>query len=155
MRIMVVEDDKDIQAILSEYLKEYGNVEFANDGVEAVSKFNSGLDENNPFSLICLDVMMPKMDGQEALRLIRDSEKERKIEWVYGVKIIMLTGLADSMNKVKAYTKYADSYLVKPVSPTQLQTEVEVLGFNKISASDKLVDKNYTMQKCLDQHQIN
>jgi two-component system chemotaxis response regulator CheY len=71
MRVLVVEDDFISRKLLTTLLGHYGSCDVAVDGVEAVSAFKMALAEGAPYDLICLDIMMPNMDGQEALKEIR------------------------------------------------------------------------------------
>ena len=78
--ILIVEDDMDIQELLQEFLQEAGyKADIAGDGVEAVDRF-----ANNPYDLILLDIMLPKIDGFTVCELIRKQSQ---------VPIIMLTAL--------------------------------------------------------------
>ncbi len=76
MKCLIVEDDFISRRILRELLGMYFDCEIAVDGEEAVTAFRLAHDSKSPYDLICMDIMMPKMDGHEALRLIRQLEKE-------------------------------------------------------------------------------
>ncbi|MDC7287176.1 response regulator transcription factor [Blautia schinkii] len=103
MRILVVEDDLDIQELLKNYLEEAGYVtELASDGVEAVSYFTKG-----EYDLVLLDVMLPKIDGFGVLEIIRRESQ---------VPVIMLTALDDENYQIKGYDLEVDEYVTKPFS---------------------------------------
>ena len=89
MRVLVVEDDFTSRKILQKILGPYGEVDIAVNGLEAIQAFNQSLDGNNLYDLICMDIMMPEMDGQTALKKIRAIEKERGIQPAQEVKVIM------------------------------------------------------------------
>jgi len=76
-----------------------------------------------------MDIMMPNMDGQEALRKIRDIEKEKGIKGLKEAKVIMITSLDDPKTAIQAYYKGgATSYIVKPVEREKLLKELQVIG---------------------------
>ena len=117
MRSLVVEDDFTCRIILQRILINYGDVDIAANGVEAVEAFSTALKDGSPYELICMDIMMPKMDGQEALKHIRKIERENGIHASHESKIIMVTTLDDPKNVVEAYYKgSATSYIPKPIN---------------------------------------
>ncbi|GAG45485.1 unnamed protein product, partial [marine sediment metagenome] len=78
--------------------------------------------------LICLDIMMPRMDGHEALGRIREVEQERGVLLGEGAKIVMTTALGDSKNVFRAFNEQCEGYLVKPIDQEQLQKELKKIG---------------------------
>jgi two-component system, chemotaxis family, chemotaxis protein CheY len=125
MKLLVVEDDPICCKVLKGMLEPYAECEEAKNGKEAVSAFIRAIKSGSPYDLILLDIMMPEMDGQEAVREIRRIEEE---EWgfVYpkGVKIIMTTCLDDPQNVVNAFRSLCDAYLVKPIDEELLFSEI-------------------------------
>jgi len=116
MRFLVVEDDFTSRKLLQKILSPYGEVDVAVNGQESLDAFTAALDEGNPYVLVCMDIMMPEMDGQEALKKIREVEKQRGIQNPQEVKVIMTTALDDPKNVVEAYYKGgATSYVPKPI----------------------------------------
>ncbi len=102
-KILVVEDDFDIQELLQSFLQEAGyNVAVANDGVEAIDIFS-----NSHFDLILLDVMLPKIDGFTLCELIRRQSQ---------IPIIMLTALNGEEEQIKGLDLQVDDYITKPFS---------------------------------------
>lgn len=129
MKILIVEDDFISRRILQELLSPYGQCDMAKDGEEAIHAFYLAWEEQAPYDLICMDVMMPEMDGQEALQRIRDMEKEMGIIGSHEVKVIMTTALDDLKNVIKAFHDGgATSYIVKPISKNNLIGEMKKLG---------------------------
>ena len=75
------------------------------------------LEQNQLYDLICLDIMMPDMDGQQALKEIRALEEA---DGRVGAKVLMTTSLQDKRNVITAFREQCDGYLIKPVKKTKL-----------------------------------
>jgi two-component system chemotaxis response regulator CheY len=120
MRILVAEDDLASRRFLSKFLSSYGECDLTVDGMEALDAFLIGLDEDNTYDLICLDVMMPKIDGIQALKAIRDIEKQRGIEVSKHVKVIMTTALDDTEVMFNSTASGNEAYLAKPIDTDKL-----------------------------------
>jgi two-component system, chemotaxis family, chemotaxis protein CheY len=129
MRILIVDDEITSRKILQKSLSTYGTCDFAVNGADGIASFKKALDENKPYDLICMDIMMPNIDGHQAIKTMRDMEKEKGIKPKKEVKIIMVTALGDPKNAMEAfYQGKATSYLVKPISVEKLHEEVKKLG---------------------------
>jgi two-component system chemotaxis response regulator CheY len=129
MRVLVVEDDFTSRKILQKILGPYGEVDIAVNGLEAVEAFTQSLNDAKPYELVCMDIMMPEMDGQTALKRIRAIEKERGVAPAGEAKIIMTTALDDPKNVVEAYYKGgATSYVPKPIDKHMLLHLIKNLG---------------------------
>lgn len=113
-RILIVEDETAIQSILSELLTDAGyNIEVAGDGLEGITKFRE-----KPFSLVLLDIMMPKINGYTVCEIIRQESN---------VPIIMLTALDEEEAQVKAFELQVDDYITKPFSVRLVLMRVEAV----------------------------
>jgi two-component system, chemotaxis family, chemotaxis protein CheY len=129
MRTLIVEDDFISRRVLAQMLVPFGTCDIAINGKEAIKAFKLGLDEGEPYDLICMDIMMPQMNGQDALKLIRALEKERGIAETQGVKVVMTSAKEDPREVVEAmYQGGATVYLVKPIGKQKLLTELRGLG---------------------------
>lgn len=128
MRILVAEDDFSARLVLQRLLKDYGSVDVAVDGREAVEAFRAALEAGEPYRLVCLDIMMPDLDGQEALRQMRALEAERGIRSTCGAKIVMTTALDDPKTVVEAFKGLCDTYLVKPIDKEALRLAMARVG---------------------------
>jgi two-component system chemotaxis response regulator CheY len=128
MKCLIVEDDFTARKLMQTYLSDCADCFVAVNGYEAVEAVKDALDEGEPYDLICLDIMMPGMDGREALKTIRQIESEHGIGGLHGVKVIMTTALEDSKNVIGAFREGCEAYIVKPVEKGKLLEEIEKLG---------------------------
>ena len=130
MRILVAEDDAHSQTIMAKYLQPLGDVTMCWDGVEALEAFDQAIQSNSGFDLICLDIMMPELDGQKTLAKIRELEDENNIETRSRSKVVMVSALDDPHSVMEAYYHgLADGYLVKPIQKIALYEKLTDLGF--------------------------
>lgn len=128
MRILIAEDDFASRKMMQKYLSQYGDTDVTVDGMEAIDAFLMALEEDEPYDLICLDVMMPVMDGYQALKGIRGMEQERGISKDDGAKIIMMTALNDEGNVKMAFDLGCTVYAPKPVDFDKLKKLLIKLG---------------------------
>ena len=129
MKFLIVEDDPDCQKLLQVYLSTYAELHTADNGRDAVLAYTDSLDAGEPFKLICMDIMMPGMDGHEALAAIRRLETDRGLARHQWVKVIMTTALKDSDHAKKAFfNEGCEAYLVKPIKKQALVKWLEQLG---------------------------
>ncbi len=112
--ILIVEDEKNMQDIICEYMHKGGHICFtADDGVDALL-----LLKNNPMDLMILDIMMPHLDGFSVCKTAREMSS---------LPIIMLTAKSDEKDKLKGYAYGADDYMTKPFSPKILLAKANAL----------------------------
>jgi len=129
MKILVVEDSLLNRMLLLEIVKEYGECDSAVNGEEAVEKFTGALDAEAPYDLVFMDIMMPKMDGHEAIRLIRMTETERLIPEENEVKVIVLSALDDPLSTAPTLSyRGAGCYLTKPFAREKVVEAMEEIG---------------------------
>jgi len=127
MKCLIVEDDFAARKLLQIFLSDYGDCFIAVNGNEAVEAVQEALNEGKPYDLICLDIMMPEMDGHQALKAIRRIEGEYGIGGLDSVKVIMTTALNKSENVFGAFRSGCEAYIVKPVIKEKLLEEMEKL----------------------------
>jgi two-component system, chemotaxis family, chemotaxis protein CheY len=120
MRMLLVEDDFASRLLLQTFLSRYGECHVAVNGREAVEAFRTALEQGQKYDLICMDIMMPEMDGREAVRQVRAFEESRGILSSSGVKIIMATAVEDVKEVSRCFKELCDAYLVKPIDLSQL-----------------------------------
>ena len=124
MKILVVDDDFKNRRLLQSQLSLFGECDTAVDGEEAILAFRMSLDNHRPYDLICMDIMMPNIDGKEALRKIRQIENDLGYHDEEKVKVIMTTALDDAEAVVESYEEGATAYLVKPITKKKLVEEL-------------------------------
>lgn len=115
MRILIAEDDLTSRKFMQRLLSKYGMCDLAVDGVETVDAFYEALKENKPYDLICLDIMMPRVDGIKTLKTIRELEVQNGIPKENRVKVIMTTALNDRETIMKSYDTGCEAYAWKPI----------------------------------------
>jgi len=121
MRTLIVEDDLVSRRFLQKLLSPFGECHVAVNGREAVEAFSLALVEREPYDLVCLDIMMPEMDGQLCLKELRRIEEEMKVPSNQEAKIFMVTALDSMKNVMEAYYRGGcTAYLVKPVEKDKL-----------------------------------
>lgn len=128
MRILIAEDDMASRKFLSRFLSVYGECDLTVDGMEALEAFMMAWDEGKPYDLICLDIMMPNLDGERTLRLIRDIEVQKGIEENNAVKIIMTTALNDPDRVFNAFDNGCEAYASKPINTEKLVEVMQKMG---------------------------
>jgi len=139
--ILVVDDERDILDLLEYNLKKEGfNVFKAENGEEGISKAK----ENRP-DLILLDIMMPKMDGLEAVEIMRTDSDLKK------TPIIFLTAKSDEKTEIESLNKGGDDYITKPISTIKLVSRIKAVlrrldssepSANKLEVHDLQIDKD-------------
>ena len=120
MKALVVDDELTSRIVLQETLSGFGQVHTCVDGAEAVEACRRALDRGDPYDLICLDLLMPSMNGLEALKLIRDDEQRHGRMRPEQAKVIITTAADDKESISSAFGKFCDAYIVKPVDPGEL-----------------------------------
>ncbi|WP_433921074.1 response regulator [Paenibacillus taichungensis] len=134
--ILVVEDDVKIRKLIVLYLEKEGyEVIEAGDGEEALDAFK----KNDP-CLVILDLMLPKISGEEVCKSIRGDLKE-------GIPIIMLTAKVEENNRIEGLKSGADDYVTKPFSPGELVARVESILRRTSQRCSKLTYRGVTIKQ--------
>ena len=128
MKILLAEDDFVTRKYMSNFLAKYGECDVTVDGMEAIEAFTMALEDEEPYDLICLDIMMPVMDGYQALVGIRNAEKERNIPVEKAVKVIMTTALNEEKNVKMAFELGCTIYSGKPIDQERFEQVIKRLG---------------------------
>ncbi|MBE5948741.1 MAG: response regulator transcription factor [Lachnospiraceae bacterium] len=128
MKILLAEDDFVTRKFMAGFLSKYGECDVTVDGMEAVDAFMMALEDDEPYDLVCLDIMMPVMDGYQALVGIRNLEKERNIPQEKAVKVIMTTALNDEQNVKMAFELGCTVYSGKPIDQERFEQALKKFG---------------------------
>ena len=128
MKILLAEDDYATRKFMSGFLSKYGECDVTVDGMEAVDAFLMALEDEEPYDLVCLDVMMPVMDGYQALVGIRNLEKERNISEEKAAKVIMTTALNEERNVNMAFELGCTIYSGKPIDQDRFEQALKKTG---------------------------
>ena len=125
LRALLAEDDLASRLLLQTFLSRYGDCHIAINGREAVEAVRASLARGQGYDLICMDIMMPEMDGREAVRQVRALETARGILSTYGAKIIMTTAVDDVREVIRCFQELCDSYLIKPIDLNELLRQMK------------------------------
>lgn len=125
MKSLVVDDDFFCRRILQNMLSSYGESHIAVNGSEALLAFESAHLESEPYDLICLDIIMPRINGLDVLKKIREYEEKNNILGRDQVKIIMTTVDDDKDSIISSFRQQCESYLIKPINKTKLKSILE------------------------------
>lgn len=131
MKILVVDDSTTVRAILSDILSPYGSCDTAGNGLEGLWLFKKAWQQKEPYDLVCLDIVMPEMNGHEVLKQIRSFEVENNIKGDQKSKIIMVSSQDDHRTKFNAFKEFCDDYITKPIVPEKLL--FKILKFDLIA----------------------
>ena len=128
MKILIAEDDLASRRFLSKFLTQYGEVDLVVDGLEALDAYLMATKEKAPYDLICLDVMMPKVDGVKVLKAIRDFETKQGVVSEQRVKVIITTALAETDYVNRAFEIGCEAYAAKPIDTNKMLEVIKKLG---------------------------
>ena len=128
MKSLVVEDEFSSRVLLQYILTGYGECHIAVNGEEAVDAFQSALADGAPYNLISMDIRMPEMDGNEAIRRIRAIETEHHLFSTPAVKILLVTAVENPEEEGQLPHARSDARIGKPIEATKLLQELRKLA---------------------------
>jgi two-component system chemotaxis response regulator CheY len=128
-KILIADDDQSSLKILNKIFSRYGTCTLVVDGAAAVASYKESHEQNSPFNLLCLDILMPKVNGDEVLQQIREHEKALGIPAQDFARIIMTTSIDDAETVVKAFYQGCESYITKPFDKAIIHEELCKMGF--------------------------
>lgn len=120
MKTLIVEDDPTSRLLLQTILRGYGECELAADGKEALAALLKAEESKTPFQLVCLDIMMPDIDGKEVLDTLRGMEQASGRPPATWSKVVMTTARDDVSTVSTSFYNLCDRYLVKPIDKAKL-----------------------------------
>lgn len=127
MKILLAEDDFASRKFMMRFLSKYGECDVTVDGMEAVEAFEMALESNEGYDLVCLDIMMPVLDGYQALSQIREIETKRGLTEDKRTKVIMTTALNERRNVTKAFQLGCTAYAGKPIDQEKFENVLRKL----------------------------
>ncbi|MCG6550949.1 MAG: response regulator [Candidatus Magnetominusculus sp. LBB02] len=129
MKTLIADDSFSIRTAMQRFLHAYGECNVAVDGKEAIEAFQLALEQKSPYDLICLDMMMPGMNGDAALKKIREIERSMGVSPTDEVTIVMITADGSPKNVLKSFYKDGCSgYVTKPIRFEKLTELIKKLG---------------------------
>lgn len=128
-RCLIVDDDITTCFILKVILEEHFDCDIAPNGEKALSSFNKGHHDGSHYSLICLDMNMPGMDGRDVLRQVREKEAALALDPDMEAKVIIISADSASKTVLKSFFECgASSYITKPIDREKLLQQLVILG---------------------------
>lgn len=129
LRILIVDDSKTSRLALESILSPYGDCDLAGNGEDAIKAFSLAWERNNPYDLICMDIMMPRVDGIQALKMIRKMEREMGIMQSEASKVVMISAVDNPRYIFEAYHQgRANAYIYKPLDKQKILEELKKLN---------------------------
>lgn len=128
MRILIAEDDLASRRLVYKFMSQYGYCDITVNGAEAIEAFIIAMEDCEGYDLVCLDIMMPKVDGLKVLATIRDVEKDKNIDEEKRAKVIMMTALSDTRTITNSFTTGCEAYATKPIDLTKLEEVMRKLN---------------------------
>ena len=128
MRILIAEDDRMSRTFLSRFLSEYGDVDVATDGMEALDLLMDAARKKMNYDLLCLDIMMPKVSGIQVLKVVRTMEKQHGVPQEDHLPVIMMTALTDMDYVDQAFDLGCDAYASMPLEIGKVEGLMRDLG---------------------------
>ena len=125
MKTLIVEDDFTNRLLLQTLLARYGECHIAVNGKESVEAFRLATVNAVPYDLVCMDILMPEMDGKEAVKQLRALEEQYGVLPSRTAKIIMTTAVTDVKEVVRSFKEMCDAYLFKPIDAAELLRQLK------------------------------
>ena len=125
MKILIAEDDRISRSFFQKFMSAHGTCDVAVDGMEALDLYMDAVKAKAPYDLLCLDIMMPRVDGLKVLKVVRAMEQQHALS---RAKIIMMTALADVEYVDQAFDLGCDAYASKPIDTAKVEEVLKNLG---------------------------
>lgn len=128
VRALIVDDIAANCRVLKALLARYGTADTAANAREAVAAFQAAWKNEAPYNLLCLDIMMPEIDGLKLLEVVRKMEAAMNLEDHQQVKVIIISAVDDTKHATRARELGAVGYCVKPISGHELANTLRHAG---------------------------
>lgn len=130
MRVLIAEDDPASAVYLKKVLSAYGECCVATDGLQTIEEFIRAYEAGASYNLVCLDIMLPRIDGIQVLNMIQETLGQSNMNGE--TKIIMVSALNDHETVENVAEGGCDAFLWKPVSIERIESVLKELGFSKL-----------------------
>jgi len=132
-RILIVEDEPVALMLLQRFLSQYGRLDTAGDGLEAIEKVAKALASKDPYRVVFLDIMIPGTLGSAVLEEIRKLEAMAGTIAGEGSRIVMASSISDYTSISTSFKNQGDAYLVKPIDAPTIDKTMAKFGFSKMA----------------------
>lgn len=123
---MIVDDDESIHLYLQGILSKYAQCDCAMSGELGFELFEKAHEENQPYDVVFMDILMPGMNGHQVAETMRAKERKLNVPVIDRFKLVMITSLVDDTNVSKAFfSTHASCYIVKPLDKNRVLDELE------------------------------
>ncbi|MBT4287973.1 MAG: response regulator [Deltaproteobacteria bacterium] len=129
MKILIVDDDISTRQLLHAILMNFATCDMAVDGQKAVELVAQAIEKKEIYDIIFLDIMMPELNGHEALLEIRKLEDSNNIHIGNGSKVVMQTCLDDKENILSSFREGCEYYIMKPYNKLKILELIEKMGY--------------------------
>lgn len=131
MKILIADDDFVNRRFLERIFSGYGEIVAVDNGMSAVEEATKGMEEREFFDLICLDIMMTRLDGYKTLEAIREAESKYAVLEEERAKVIMISALDEVvLDNIQVCSDY-DAYICKPIVVDKFEKLLSKMGFEK------------------------
>lgn len=129
MKILIADDEVENTEVLQRMIKPIGSSIIVKNGIEALESFKQEMLDGKPFDLVLMDIMMPEMDGKEAVRHIRDFEEQNGVLPTHQAKVFMVTCLDSAEDIMESfYSSGCTDYITKPFTRKELFRKLQDNG---------------------------
>lgn len=133
MRILIADDDFVNRRLLERIFSQYGEVVVVDNGISAVEEAVKAMEERQLFDIICLDIMMSRLDGYKTLEAVREAEHKYGIYRETRAKVIMISALDEVvLDSIQVCNDY-DAYICKPIIVEKFEEMLKRMGFQKMA----------------------
>ncbi len=131
MRILIVDDELVSRAKMKKIMSRYGQCDEAEDGIQAMDKISQAKSKGFLYTLMTLDVDMPKMSGMQVLARVREMEHHAvNGDGLLPMKIVMVTAMGDRETFSQSLFSGCDDYIIKPFQPETIHRQMRILGLS-------------------------
>ncbi len=120
LKVLIVDDVPQNCRVLKALMARYGECDIAQNGREAVNAFQNAWKQGTPYQLVCMDIMLPDIDGLKVVEVFRKMEEAMKVEEGQQAKIVIISSLDESQQRLKAFNLGCVGYITKPIMSKDL-----------------------------------